>query len=117
MFVSTCSYQGFVVALWWTSARGLLVIVPPHSMSVPVPVAALTRHIHTQLENMLVTASGEYKLCDFGSVSTRRGVITDKRERIDEEDIIQRFTTPIYRYSTHPLHTRLLSRLFFVKNC
>ncbi len=44
-----------------------------------------------------MASDGSLRLCDFGSMSMHQGVINDKMERIKEDDIIQRFTTPVYR--------------------
>lgn len=60
-----------------------------------------------QLENVLIAEDGTLRLCDFGSTSTHRGPVADKRDRVDQEDIIQRFTTPVYRCSPRAGHAPL----------
>ena len=56
-------------------------------------------HRDVKLENLLL--GGEdgrtVKLCDFGSATTRRTLVTTKEDRARLEDEIQRLTTPSYR--------------------
>ncbi|KAA0147782.1 hypothetical protein FNF29_07127 [Cafeteria roenbergensis] len=54
-------------------------------------------HRDLKLENVLVAADGSYRLCDFGSVCARAGPIKDKADRVAEEELIARFTTPHFR--------------------
>jgi hypothetical protein len=63
-----------------------------------------TQKLHTriptslpQIENVLITARGEYKLCDFGSCTTRTRVYASQREIAVEEENIQKYSTPGYR--------------------
>jgi hypothetical protein len=71
-----------------------------HTPPPPLPPARAYPFFCTQLENVLIAGDGSHRLCDFGSVSTRSGPIADKMDRIREEDIIQRFTTAVYRWAT-----------------
>ena len=50
-----------------------------------------------KIENILISSSGVYKLCDFGSCTTRAKAYTERREILEESDNIQRYTTLIYR--------------------
>ncbi len=50
-----------------------------------------------QLENVLLTTSGEFKLCDFGSCTTRAQVYSTKEEIAHEEERVGKFTTAMYR--------------------
>jgi hypothetical protein len=62
-----------------------------HAMAPPLA------HRDLKLENVLVASDGSYRLCDFGSVCDRSGVISSKEDRIAEEERIERFTTPHFR--------------------
>ncbi len=71
-------------------------------------------HTHTlQFENVLIAADGSLRLCDFGSASRHSGVCDTKADRTEQEDAIQRYTTPHFRapemcdlYNGYPLDTR-----------
>jgi serine/threonine protein kinase len=62
-------------------------------------------HRDVKLENMLLGGSLEecasgacsMVLCDFGSATTRAGVYRTRKDVLDEEDRIQRYTTMAYR--------------------
>jgi AP2-associated kinase len=62
-------------------------------------------HRDVKLENMLLGGSLEecasggrpMVLCDFGSATTRAGVYRTRKDVMDEEDRIQRYTTMAYR--------------------
>lgn len=88
------------------------------------PMVKAVAHMHAQnppiahrdlkFENVLISRDRKLKLCDFGSASRRQGKIKSKKERTDEEDIIERFTTPMFRapemidlYSGHPIDERV----------
>lgn len=75
-----------------------------HSQAPPIA------HRDLKLENVLCNANGLYKLCDFGSVTTRRVTLESRAERLREEETIQRFSTLMYRapemvnlYLGHPI--------------
>jgi serine/threonine protein kinase len=79
-----------------------------HSQSPPIA------HRDLKFENVLICSDGTLRLCDFGSASTHRGVVTDKRDRLEQEDAITRFTTPHFRapeqvdlYDGSPLDERV----------
>ena len=62
---------------------------------------------------MLIAADGSLRLCDFGSASRFSGVCDTKAARLEQEDAIQRYTTPHFRapemcdfYNGQPLDTR-----------
>ena len=56
-------------------------------------------HYDLKLENVLETARGTCKLCDFGSASTRTfdARSSDRRARLEEEDRISRYSTMMNR--------------------
>lgn len=54
-------------------------------------------HRDIKLENVLMAADGALRLCDFGSVNTHQGPVTDRGDRAEQENLIERFTTPHFR--------------------
>lgn len=76
-------------------------------LSIFHSVCKAVAHLHAQeppiahrdlkLENVLCNAAGLYKLCDFGSATTRRVRPDSRAERLREEELIQRFSTLMYR--------------------
>mmetsp|Transcript_9055 Transcript_9055/g.21940 ORF Transcript_9055/g.21940 Transcript_9055/m.21940 type:complete len:597 (+) Transcript_9055:36-1826(+) len=76
-------------------------------LSVFHPVCKAVAHLHAQnppithrdlkLENVLCSSSGVYKLCDFGSATTRRVKIKTSAERQREAETISKFSTLMYR--------------------
>jgi AP2-associated kinase len=48
-------------------------------------------------ENVLLSADGAWKLCDFGSVSTNHKCFDKPKDMGIEEDNIRKHTTPAYR--------------------
>lgn len=89
---------------------GQIVAAVAHMHKMSPPIA----HRDLKLENVLIGADKKLRLCDFGSVSDRQGPIKDKRDRTDEQDRIERFTTPHFRapemvdlYSGHAIDERV----------
>ncbi|KAF2565488.1 hypothetical protein F2Q68_00024619 [Brassica cretica] len=53
--------------------------------------------LYRAVENLLLISDGQWKLCDFGSVSTNHKVFERAEEMGIEEDNIRKHTTPGYR--------------------
>jgi serine/threonine protein kinase len=62
-----------------------------HEMNPPVA------HRDLKVENILLAIDGLFKLCDFGSCTTRAGTYKTRSEIVDEEERIERYTTMMYR--------------------
>ena len=48
-------------------------------------------------ENVLLHPRGRWVLCDFGSASSRQGVLESVNDIAMEEEVVRRYTTPAYR--------------------
>lgn len=70
---------------------GLRALYTMHSQKPPLA------HRDIKIENLLITSNGTYKLCDFGSCTTRSKVYTVQSEMSAEQEIIERHSTPTYR--------------------
>ena len=49
------------------------------------------------MENVLRAPSGRWVLCDFGSCSSRHGVLQSARDIALEEEVVRKYATPAYR--------------------
>lgn len=54
-------------------------------------------HRDMKIENVLLTGRGEVRICDFGSVSQQHKAYTTQREIVEQEEIIQKYSTNMYR--------------------
>ena len=59
--------------------------------------AASARCRDLKAENVLLAPGGRWVLCDFGSASTRHGVLESAHDIALEEEVVRRYTTPAYR--------------------
>lgn len=62
-----------------------------HGQSPPIA------HRDLKIENVLINASSQLKLCDFGSSTTRAKAYVTQREIVEEEERIGKYSTAMYR--------------------
>ena len=80
--------ERFMVQVFEGALHGLAEL---HKMSPPVA------HRDIKIENILLDNRGIAKLCDFGSCSTKSGVLTTSSEMLAEQDRIAKHSTEMYR--------------------